>query len=444
MAQSPSPKDLSPYFPATPSEARALEERSLSARVRGLVGSEILKIAAEIRAMQAAGSTVCNLTVGDFSPSEFRIPAALEANITEALVRGETNYPPSDGVLELRRAVVTLYERHLGARYPVESVVIAGGARPVIYATYEAVLDPGERVLYTVPSWNNNHYAFLARAQAVELKVGADTDFLPTAAAIRPLLAGVRLLCINSPLNPSGTVLAEGEVRAIAELVVEENQRRARAGERALFVMWDHVYWMLTFGQARHFLPSALVPESAPWIIYVDGISKGFAATGLRVGWSVAAPFVTARMRDLLGHMGAWAPRPEQIATARFLADAPAVEAYTGAMRSEVKARLDLLHHGFVAMAKDGLPVSSVEPQGAIYLATRFDIVGRAYGNEKLRSNEDVRNLLLTEAGFAVVPFQAFGLKDETGWTRLSVGAISEREIRDALPRVRKVLAAIA
>src|SRR5438105_2689301 len=161
-------------------------DRCLSTLARGLTGSEILKIASEIRALAAGGKTICNLTVGDFSPTEFRIPPALERGIADALAAGQTNYPPSDGMLELRRAVVKFYEDELSLAYPVESVVIAGGARPVIFAAYAAVVDPGDKVIYPTPSWNNNHYTYLMRGEPVELVVGPETNFLPTAEMLRP------------------------------------------------------------------------------------------------------------------------------------------------------------------------------------------------------------------------------------------------------------------
>jgi len=427
------------HFPTGASLALA-EQSSLSEMARGLVGSEILKIAGEIRALQATGRTICNLTVGDFSPSEFRIPPALEAAIARALAAGQTNYPPSDGILELRREIVKFYERDLGLSYPVESILIAGGARPIIYATYRALLDPGETVLYPAPSWNNNHYAFLTRAKSSTLVVGPETNFLPTAELLRPLLPEVRLLCINTPLNPTGTVLAEKEVAAIGELVVEENRRRQKSGERALFLMWDQVYWMLTFGGASHHTPPELVPESAAWTIFVDGISKAFAATGLRVGWAVAPPYVVSRMRDILGHVGAWAPRPEQVATAQLLADPAAIDAYHSGMIRDVRHRLDLLHQGFQGMHRGGLAVDTVPPQGAIYLSARFDLIGKTIDGRPIRTNEEIRRLLLEEAGFAVVPFQAFGMEGENGWMRLSVGAVSPADIEASLPRVRALL----
>src|SRR5688500_8013823 len=106
--------------------------RSTSAMADALIGSEVLKIAAEIRELRAAGAQVCNLTVGDFDPAEFRIPRQLEAGIEAALRRGETNYPPSDGLQSLREAVAAFYRRWLGLDYPASSIVITAGSRPGI------------------------------------------------------------------------------------------------------------------------------------------------------------------------------------------------------------------------------------------------------------------------------------------------------------------------
>ncbi|HET8796100.1 MAG TPA: aminotransferase class I/II-fold pyridoxal phosphate-dependent enzyme [Thermoanaerobaculia bacterium] len=412
----------------------AISDRSLSTLAQGLIGSEVLKIAAEVRAMTAGGRAVANLTVGDFSPSEFRIPPLLGSLIAENLANGQTNYPPSDGTLELRRAVVDLFRDELGLAYPIESTLIAGGSRPIIYAAYAAVVDRGDKVIYPTPSWNNNHYTYLTGGVPVELVVGAATNFMPTAEMIRPHVREARLIAVCTPLNPTGTVMAKQEVEAIARLVVEENSRRADTGERPLFLLWDQVYWMLTFGDNRHYTPPQLVPESAAYTIFVDGISKAFAATGLRVGWTVAPPAVTARMRDILGHIGAWAPKAEQLAVASFLGQKDEIAAFHERMTRELRLRLDALYDGFRAMRREGLPVHAIAPQGAIYLSVQFDLVDR------MKTNEAIREFLLHEAGFAVVPFQAFGLKEEDGWFRLSVGAVSLADIDAGLRRVREAL----
>lgn len=416
------------------------DETALSQLARGLTGSEILRISGEITALKAGGKEICNLTVGDFSPAEFRIPPRLEALIQRAFEAGHTNYPPSDGVLDLRKAVIEFYKRDLGLTYGVESCVIAGGARPIIFAAYAAIVDPGDKVVYPTPSWNNNHYTYLMRGEAVEVVAGPETNFLPTASQLRPHIADARMICICTPLNPTGTVMARDEVAAIAQLVVDENRRRSGTGARPLFLLWDQIYWQLTFGDNRHYTPPQLVPESTPWTIFVDGISKAFAATGLRVGWTVAPANVTARMRDILGHVGAWAPKAEQVAVAQYLREPDEIAAFREHMQLELRLRLDPLHDGIEAMGAEGLPAHALNPQGAIYLSAQFNLIGK----RGIKTNDDIRKLLLEQAGFAVVPFQAFGSKRDDGWFRLSAGAVSPAEIETGLARLRNVLAAFA
>jgi aspartate aminotransferase len=410
--------------------------RPLGEMVSGLVGSEILRIAAEVRALKAEGQVVCDLTVGDFSPAQFRVPKALEEAVIRAVAAGQTNYPPSDGVPELRRAIQRLYEDRLGLSYPLESIIVAGGARPVIYSFFRTLVDAGDTVVFPVPSWNNNHYAHLCGARSVAVEARSDNGFLPTAAELRPHLPGARLLSINSPLNPAGSGFRASALREIAESVVEENSRRERAGsrERPLFLLYDHIYWYLASDAAPHSTPVGLVPEVAPYTLFVDGISKGFAATGLRVGWGIAAPSVMARFKDLLGHVGAWAPRPEQVATAELLADPSRLDGLTRDLKKGLNDRLDALYAGLMELRAEGLPVDALPPSGALYLSARFDLV------EKLGSNRAIRKLLLEKAGLAVVHFGAFGLTEDTGWFRLSIGAVSVEEIRAAIGRVRTAL----
>ncbi|WP_164017895.1 pyridoxal phosphate-dependent aminotransferase [Pyxidicoccus trucidator] len=412
------------------------DDATVGTMARGLVGSEILKIAAQIRELVAKGQKVCNLTVGDFAPKEFPIPDGLRQNIATALQAGETNYPPSDGVLDLRQAVQRFYERALGLKYPLEGIVIAGGARPIIYGTYRAVLDEGETVVYPVPSWNNNHYAYIMGAKSVVVTTDPAHGFMPTVEQLAPHLGSARLLCLCSPLNPTGTMISPDVLATICERVVAENRDREKRGQKPLILMYDQIYWVLSFGAVKHVTPVEMVPEVAPYTVFVDGISKAFAATGVRVGWGVGPPSIIARMRDVLGHVGAWAPKAEQVAVARYLDDTQATESFLTVMRQRVDERLEALHRGFTRMREAGLPVQHIAPQGAIYLSVRFDLVGKG----GLKTNDDIRKLLLEKASFAVVPFQAFGLAEDTGWFRLSVGATSVKEIEEALPRVEAAL----
>lgn len=418
----------------------ARTDAAMSARARGLIGSEILKIASEIRQLVAAGRTVCNLTVGDFDARHFPIPEGLREAVERAFQRGETNYPPSDGLLALRKAVVTKIARDWGVTYPVESVIIAGGARPILYAAYRCVLDPGDAVLYGVPSWNNNHYSWIAGARPIEVIARAESGFQPTLEQIAPHLGEVQMICLCTPSNPTGTVMEPERLQAILEAVVEENAKRTRAGRRHVMVVFDQVYASLVFGSARHVHPAALVPRSAPYVIALDAISKAYAATGLRIGWTMAPPAVAARMRDFLGHVGAWAPRPEQVAMAEFLSDEAAEAAFHREMCARVSQRLDALYEGFQRLKAEGFPVDCVPPQGAIYLSLRLDLVGRTLDGRTVADNEAIRQILLDQAGLAVVPFQAFGLREDTGWFRISVGAVGLDDIENAFPRVRALL----
>ena len=425
---------------------RGARDPGSSLLAEGLIGSPILKIAAEVRALAAQGAKICNLTVGDFAPAEFPVPELLSRELTAAVQRGETNYPPSNGILQLRKAVAEFCERRLGLTTSADAVLITAGARPLIYGAYRVIVDPGERVVFPVPSWNNAHYCQMSGAVAVPVACDAGTSFLPTAKSLAGKLRDARLLVLNSPVNPTGTVFTADQLGAICDAVLEENERR-RGKDRPLYLLYDQVYWMLTFG-VSHVHPIQLRPEMAEYTMYVDGISKSFAATGLRVGWGVGPSSVMGQMSDLLTHVGAWAPRPEQVATAALLGDDAAIDRYHEQMRGEVLKRLETLHDGIIALKNDGFPVDAAIPSGAIYLSARFDLAGRAAGGNgtsaALRTDDDVRSYLLKTAGLAAVPFSAFGQPDGSGWFRLSVGAVSMQEIADLMPRLRSSLGAIS
>jgi aspartate aminotransferase len=415
----------------------------VSTMADGLIGSEILRIAADVRAMLAQGAEVCNLTVGDFAPQEFPAPQALVDAIVRALQAGETNYPPSDGVLELRKAVSAFYKEWLGLDYGIESILITGGSRPGLYSTYAALVDPGDAVVYPVPSWNNNHYVHLTGARGIPIVTRAEDAFLPTRAALEDAVRGARLLVLNSPLNPSGTAFTAEQLGDICDLVLEENARRG-PGERPLYLMYDSVYWMLTFGGVQHVNPVSLRPAMRDYTVFIDGISKSFASTGVRVGWTVGPADITKRMASIVGHVGAWAPRAEQVAVAQLLSDRAAIEAYHDTMLREVYDRLEALYQGIVQLGERGFPVQAVRPMGAIYLSARFELHGSTTPDGKtLATNSDIRVYLLEAAGMAVVPFQAFGLDEESGWFRLSAGAVSRAEIGPMLQRVEAALAAL-
>jgi aspartate aminotransferase len=209
--------------------------------------------------------------------------------------------------------------------------------------------------------------------------------------------------------------------------------------------MYDQVYWMLTVRGSRHAHPVKLRPEMARFTITVDGASKAFAATGMRVGWTVGPPDITRQMSSIVTHVGAWAPRAEQLAAARLL-DAPEeIERYHRTMISGIQSRLDALYAGAEALRDRGYPVEALPPMGAMYLSMRFALHGARLSNGKLLStDEDIRRFLLEEAGLGVVPFGVFGVRREEGWSRLSVGAVSLEDIGAAFERLEAALSSLA
>ena len=400
----------------------------VSNKAAHLIGSEIIKLAGEINALKAQGKDILNLTIGDFDPAVFPLPEALSEGIQAAYRAGETNYPPADGIAPLRAAVAQWYADALQLPCnPNTEVLVAGGGRPLIYAIYQAWVNPGEHVVYPVPSWNNNHYTYLVGGTPVELEALPENGFMPTPEQVLPTLETASLLALCSPLNPTGTVFTADGLGALCDAVLEENRRRANSGRRPVLVLYDQMYWTLTGDDTAHVHPVGLRPEMKEFTVYVDGISKSFAATGVRVGWSVGPAPLIAKMKTLLGHLGAWAPKPEQVAVARYLGT-PQADQDVRAIQKASLERLMALHAGFQALKAEGFPVDSIAPQGAIYLSVRVDL-------------PDATSRLLNDAGIALVPFGAFGASATSPWFRLSVGTLRLTDIEPLLHRLRSLFA---
>ena len=394
--------------------------------------SQILQIVAEVRSLERQGISICNLTIGDFHPAEFSIPAGFSDQVHQSYERNETNYPPSSGVQELREAIAKLYKRDLGVDCDASWVCVASGARPPIYATWRMFVGHGEKSVSFLPAWNIGYYAHLNQSNHQFLPTTRESNFHPTVEQVKSVLPDTQLIILNTPLNPTGTMIAEDVLRGICEAIVEENKRRKT---RPVMLMFDHVYWMLTHDSYKHLVPSALVPEVAPFVIYIDALSKNFTGTGLRVGWAVVHPSIQPKMATYLAHMGAWASRPEQHATAWLLQEESRYSEYRVDLCRGVKERLDVIHDSICQMQEKGLPISAIPPQGAIYLSVRFDLIGKGF-----QSNEEIRAWILQKARVAIVPFQAFDMPEDSGWFRLSVGTSSVSELRAAMRRVEELL----
>ena len=413
---------------------------SVSVLAQNLRGSEIIKIAGEINELKRQGQNIANLTIGDFDSNIYPIPAALAQGIVDAYHDNQTNYPPADGILALRESVSDFLKSRFGLEYTPNQILISGGSRPLIYSTYLALVDPGEKVVFPAPSWNNNHYCDLTGAEAVIIPVKPENNFMPTADELRPHLKGAVLLALCSPLNPTGTMFTKQNLEEICDLVIEENKSR-KAGEKPLYILYDQIYSQLTFGKHEHFNPVTLRPELKPLTVFVDGGSKCFAATGVRVGWGFGPAEVINHMKAIVGHMGAWAPKAEQVATAKFLKQDEEVNTYLANFKERIQASLNTLHQGIQQLKAEGFKVDSIEPMGAIYLTIKFDYAGKTTPDGKLlQTATDINFFLIKEAKLALVPFSAFGANEDVLWFRASVGASTLQDIEAIVPTVREAL----
>ncbi|MBX2869611.1 MAG: aminotransferase class I/II-fold pyridoxal phosphate-dependent enzyme [Acidiferrobacterales bacterium] len=401
----------------------------LSALSDQIQTSPILTIAAAINARKAAGETIYNLTVGDFDASIFPIPDALTKATLQAYRDHQTNYPGAFGLPEIRQGVAALLNRTCGLDYQPEDVIIASGSRPVIYAVYRAVVDPGEKVVFPAPSWNNEHYASMLNAESTVVETHPENNFMPSAQELAPHLDDAVLLALCSPQNPTGTVLSDKDLIEICQLILKINASRSEQ-EKPLYVMFDQVYSMLTFGNTHFSHPLKLCPEIRDYAVFVDGMSKAFAGTGIRVGWATGASHIIEKMVSIIAHVGAWAPKPDQKAVGQFLAMDQAVDDYLTSFRGQLSDRLDGFYDGFQALKEKGHDVDAIAPQAAIYLSAKINIIGkRTVDGKKLETEDDVQQYLMNEARIGVLPFSWFGAPSYGNWFRISVGTCKMEEI---------------
>lgn len=405
-----------------------------------LIGSEIVKLGGEIKEKIRQGARIYNFTVGDFDPAIFPIPKELEDAIIDAYRKHFTNYPAAEGNLDLREAVHTFLKEEEGLDYGTNEILIASGGRPLIYAVFRAVCDKGDKIIYAVPSWNNNHYTHFVGGQHIVIEANAQNNFMPTAEDLRPYIQEATLISLCSPQNPTGTTFRKEELEAICDMVLEENKRRGDS-EKKLYVMYDQMYWHLTYGDIQHYNPVSLRPAMREYTIFIDAISKVFAATGVRVGWGMGPATVINKMKAILTHIGAWAPMAEQKAVAGYLANREAIKKYLTCFKNGIEARLRSIYNGLMELKEEGLGVDAIAPEAAIYLTIKIDCTGKTTPDgKKLVNQGDVTAYILNAAGLAVVPFYAFGADRSSPWYRLSVGTCKEEEINEMIDKLRVAL----
>jgi aspartate aminotransferase len=396
-----------------------------------IVGSEIIKISQQIKEISKTKS-VSNLTIGDFNSKLWPIPLKLSEYIQDAYENDLTNYPNSQGELELRESVSKHIKEQFDVEYSPEEILIGGGVRPLIYTVYKATVNPNESVIYPVPSWNNNHYCFLHGVEKNEIECSPENSFFPTIKDVETRIGdNTSLVCICSPQNPTGRVINPDVLKGICELIVKENKLRAsQLGSRPLYLFFDQIYSDIT-KEGLFIHPLTLCPEIRDYLICADGISKSLNATGVRVGWLFGPKDVIGKMTEVLSHIGAWAPKPEQRALDNYIRnDYDDYISHIKYVTNEYEFISDKICGKFEELKTKGFNVDYQKPDGGIYISVYLGYV------HSFPSTEDYISYLINTCGLGIVPFEYFGSKSNKGWFRISIGNVADLNLDSILKTI--------
>ena len=372
----------------------------LARRLQRIRPSATVSITARAQRLREQGRDVIVLSVGE---PDFPTPEHIKAAAAAALARNDTKYTPVDGSKLLKEAIVAKLERDNGLRYAPEQVLVSTGAKQSCYNACLALLDPGDEAIVVAPYWvSYPDMVRLADAEPVIVETTASRGFKMTpeqlASALTPK---TRLLILNSPCNPTGAVYTAAEWRALGDVL--------RAHPRVVVLsdeIYEHIQW--TGGAFASF--AAACPELYERTLTVNGMSKGYAMSGWRIGYAAGAPPLIKAMTSLQGQSTTNACTISQAAAREALAGD---QACVADMCAEFKRR----HDYFFARLR-GLPgFECVRADGTFYLFPNVEAAMRA---KKVATDVELCERVLDEAGVALVPGTAFGA---TGHLRLSFAA---------------------
>jgi aspartate aminotransferase len=366
-------------------------------RILNLSESETLAMTRRCRELAAQGFEVINLSIGE---PDFNTPDNIKEAAIKAIRDNHTHYPPVPGFLELRKAICTKLKRDNNLEYTPEQIVVSTGAKHSIANAIISLVNPGEEVLLPAPYWvSYKEMVKLARGVAVFVPATVENDFKITPeqleAAITPK---TKVILYSSPCNPSGSVYTKDELFALAKVIARYPH---------IFVISDEIYELINFdGKHESIAQFDFIRDQ---VIIVNGVSKGFAMTGWRLGY-LAAPLVVAKACDKLqGQMTSATCSISQYAAIEAMLTDPADNAQIQEMIATFKSRKDKM----LDLIRTIPGLKTHNPRGAFYF---FPDVTSYYGKSAdgftVNNACDLANYLLDKANVAVVPGDAFGNPD--------------------------------
>jgi aspartate aminotransferase len=355
----------------------------ISERAAQLTPSLTLSIDSKAKAMKAEGIDVCGFGAGE---PDFDTPEHIKRAAIEALEAGFTKYTPSAGIPELRQAIADKLAADNGLNYRAGQVVVSNGAKHACYNAILATCQPGDEVIIPAPYWVS--YPDMVRL------VGAEPIIVPTsernAWKMRPedfenaMTPRTKMLIMNSPGNPTGSVYTREELEAIVNVATEED----------IYVLSDEIYEKLVYDDAKHVSIAALSKEAYDLTITINGFSKSYAMTGWRLGYLAAPDAVTRAVDSIQSHTSS---NPSSFSQHGALAALKGDQQPLADMREEFDMRRNYMFDRLSKISN----VTAVKPQGAFYILVNISQLGL--------TSQNFADRLLSKANVAVVPGAAFG-----------------------------------
>jgi len=355
----------------------------ISERAAQLTPSLTLSIDSKAKAMKAEGIDVCGFGAGE---PDFDTPEHIKRAAIEALEAGFTKYTPSAGIPELRQAIADKLAADNGLDYRAGQVVVSNGAKHACYNAILATCQPGDEVIIPAPYWVS--YPDMVRL------VGAEPVIVPTsernAWKMRPedfenaMTPRTKMLIMNSPGNPTGSVYTREELEAIVNVAAEED----------IYVLSDEIYEKLVYDETKHASIASLSKEAYDLTITINGFSKSYAMTGWRLGYLAAPDAVTRAVDSIQSHTSS---NPSSFSQYGALAALKGDQQPLADMREEFDMRRNYMFDRFSKISN----VTAIKPQGAFYILVNISQLGL--------TSQNFADRLLSKANVAVVPGAAFG-----------------------------------
>lgn len=391
---------------------------NIAKKASSISPSSTLAIDSKFKSMKAQGIDVVGFGAGE---PDFDTPMHIKQAAIDAIMAGKTKYTPASGTLELKEAVCRKFKRDNGLDYKPENIVVSNGAKHSLVNAFMAICDPGDEVIIPAPYWvSYPEMVKLADGVPVILNTTEENGFKfsieDLKAAITPR---TRAIVINSPSNPTGMIYTKDELEKIAKVAVENN----------IYVISDEIYEHLSY-EEKHVSIASLGDKIKDLTIIINGVSKTYAMTGWRIGFTASNAQLAKVMSNVQSHATSNPNTIAQVATVAAL-DGP-----TDDIREMVKAFVERRNYMVERINSiDG--VSCKMPGGAFYVMMNIsDLVGREIAGCKISGSDDFANAFLEKANVAVVPGSGFGAENYVRWSY----ATSMENIKEGLDRLEKFL----